>query len=85
MYVALGSLAILPAFLCWHLSQYSGLLTDFGTLVIINTLGGVIYATYILDKAIGMKIGVLGASHHTMHVLAVAGACIYEQGLVLAY
>jgi adiponectin receptor len=85
MYVALGSLAILPAFRCWHLGRYFGLLTDFGTLVIINTLGGVIYATHLLDTAIGMKIGVPGASHHTMHVLAVAGACVYEQGLVLAY
>ena len=32
-----------------------------------------------------MKIGVPGASYHTMHVLAVAGAYVYEQGLVLAY
>jgi adiponectin receptor len=84
-YVALGSLATLPAFRCWHLGQYFGLLTDFGTLVIINTLGGVIYATHLLDKVIGMKLGVPGASHHTMHVLAVAGAWVYEQGLMLAY
>jgi adiponectin receptor len=84
-YVALGSLATLPAFHCWHLGRYSSLLTDFGTLVIINTLGGVIYATHLLDKVIGMKLSVPGASHHTMHVLAVAGAWVYEQGLVLAY
>jgi adiponectin receptor len=84
-YAALGSLATFPAFRCWHLGRDFGLLTDFGTLVIINTLGGVIYATHLFDKAIGMKLGVLGASHQIMHILAVAGALAYEQGLLLAY
>jgi adiponectin receptor len=84
-YVALGSLATLPAFRCWHLSRDFGLLTAFGTLVVINTLGGAIYATHILDKAIKMKLGVPGASHYTMHILAVVGALVYEQGLLLAY
>ena len=32
-----------------------------------------------------MKIGVPGASHYIMHVLAVVGAYVYKQGLVLAY
>jgi adiponectin receptor len=84
-YVALGSLATLPAFRCWHLGRDFGLLTDFGTLVIINALGGVIYATHLLDKAIGMRFGVLGASHQIMHILAVAGALVYEQGLLSAH
>jgi adiponectin receptor len=84
-YVVLGSLATLPAFHCWHLSRDFGLLTAFGTLVIINTLGGAIYATHILDKAIEMKLSVLGASHYTMHILAVARALVYEQGLLSAY
>jgi adiponectin receptor len=85
MYVALGSLATLPAFHSWYLGWHFGLLTAFGTLVIINTLGGAIYATHILDKAIEMKLGVPGASHYTMHILAVAGALVYEQGLLSAY
>ena len=84
-YVILGSLATLPAFRCWHLGRDFGLLTDFGTLVIINTLGGAIYATHLLDKAVGMKLGMPGASHHAMHILAVAGALVYEQGLLSTY
>jgi adiponectin receptor len=84
-YVVLGSLATLPAFHCWYLGREFGLLTAFGTLFIINTLGGAIYATHILDKAIEMKLGVPGASHYTMHILAVAGAFVYEQGLLSAY
>jgi adiponectin receptor len=83
-YVALGSLATLPAFRCWYLGRDFGLLTAFGMLVVINTSGGAIYATQILDKAIKMKLGVPGASHYTMHVLAVVRALVYEQGLLLA-
>lgn len=84
-YVVLGSLAALPAFRCWHLGRDVGLISDFGLLVIINTSGGAIYATHLLDKAIEMKLGVPDASHLTMHVLAVVGALVYEQGLVSAY
>jgi hypothetical protein len=54
-------------------------------MVLINTSGGAIYATYLLDTAIGAKFGVLDASYLTMHILAVAGALFYEQGLMLAY
>jgi adiponectin receptor len=43
-------------------------------LTTINTLGGAIYATHLMDKAIGAKVGIPNASHNTMHVLAVAGA-----------
>jgi adiponectin receptor len=60
-YVALGSLATLPAFHCWYLhtpGRDNGLLSGFGMLIIINTLGGAIYATHLLDKAIRMKLGV---------------------------
>jgi adiponectin receptor len=84
-YVVLGSLATLPAFRCWHLGRNFGLISDFGLLVIINTSGGAIYATHLLDKAIEMKLGVPDASHLTMHVLAVVGALVYEQGLMSAY
>jgi adiponectin receptor len=84
-HIALGSLAALPAFRCWYLCQGFGLLTDFGTLVTINTLGGAIYATHVLDGVIGVKLGVPNASHNTMHVLAVAGALVYEQGLLSTY
>ena len=84
-YIALGSLAALPALRCWHLGRNFSLVADFGGMVILNTLGGAIYATHLLDKTIGLKVGVPDASHHTMHVLAVAGALVYEQGLMSAY
>ena len=84
-YAALGSLATLPAFHCYNLGRDFGLLTDFGTLVTINTFGGIIYATRLLDKEIEIKLGVLGASHQIMHILAVAGALVYEQGLLSAF
>lgn len=84
-YVILGSLAALPAFCCWYLSRYSGLVAYFGTMVIINTSGGAIYATHFLDTAIEMKLGVPDASHLTIHILAVAGALVCERGLMSAY
>jgi adiponectin receptor len=84
-YIVLGSLAALPALRCWYLGRDFGLLNDFVTMVTINTLGGAIYATHLLDKAIGVKLGVPNASHNTMHVLAVAGAMVYEQGLLSTY
>jgi adiponectin receptor len=84
-YVVLGSLAALPAFRRWHLGGDFGLITDFRMMVIINTLGGAIYATHLLDRGIEMKLGVPDASHVTMHFLAVAGALVYEQGLMSAY
>jgi adiponectin receptor len=84
-YVALGSLAALPAVRCWYIGRDFGLLTDFGMLVTINTMGGAIYATHLLDKAVGVKLGIPTASHNTMHILAVAGALVYEQGLLSTY
>jgi adiponectin receptor len=84
-YVVLGSLAALPAFRRWHLGGDFDLITNFRMMVIINTLGGAIYATHLLDRGIEMKLGVPDASHVTMHFLAVAGALVYEQGLTSAY
>lgn len=84
-YIILGSLAALPAFRCWYLSRDFGLVTNFGMMVLINTLGGAVYATHLLDTAIRMALGVPDASHLIMHILAVAGALFYEQGLISAY
>jgi adiponectin receptor len=84
-HVAFGSLAALPAVRCWYLGRNIGLLGDFGMMVTINTLGGAIYATHLLDDAIGAKLGIPNASHNTMHVLAVTGALVYEQGLLSTY
>ncbi|KAF2844093.1 hypothetical protein T440DRAFT_523763 [Plenodomus tracheiphilus IPT5] len=65
--------------------QCMGLLADFVTMIVINGSGGAIYATHFLDERIKKKLGVPGASHQVMHVLAVVGALIYERGLMLAY
>jgi adiponectin receptor len=54
-------------------------------LTTINTLGGAIYATHLIDKAIGAKVGIPNASHNIMHVLVVTGALVYEQGLLSTY
>jgi adiponectin receptor len=62
-----------------------GLLADFVTMIVINGSGGAIYATHFLDERIKKKLGVPGASHQVMHVLAVVGALVYERGLMLAY
>jgi adiponectin receptor len=84
-YVILGGLAVIPAFRCWYLDEGFHLVADFGMMAIINTSGGAIYATRPWDQAIEMKLGLPDVSHLTMHVLAVAGATIYEKGLMLAY
>jgi adiponectin receptor len=84
-YAIFGSVAAIPAFRCWYLDEGFRLIAAFGTMAIINTSGGTVYATRLLDQAIGMKLGLPDVSHLTMHVLAVAGAMVYERGLMLAY
>ena len=87
-HMALGGLAAVPGLRCWHLhklGQHVELLREFWTLVAINSMGGGIYATHILDKAIGMELGLPDASHHVMHVMVVAGAWIYGQGLLAVF
>lgn len=84
-YVVFGSFAALPTFRRWHLGGDFHLMTDFGVMMIINTLGGAIYASRLLENAIETKLGVPDASHLTMHILVVAGALVYEEGLMSAY
>ena len=84
-HMALGGLAAVPGLRCWHLhkqGQYVELLKEFWSLVAINGTGGVIYATHLLDKAIGMELGLPDTSHHVMHVMVVVGAWIYGQSLL---
>lgn len=84
IHVALGGLAALPGLHFWWINNLdlpSRLLIHFGVLVTMNSIGGGIYATHLLDKAVWIKLGMPDASHHVMHVMAVAGACIYERSL----
>ncbi|KAF2633132.1 hypothetical protein BU25DRAFT_327272, partial [Macroventuria anomochaeta] len=84
-HIAFGGLAAVPGLRCWHLhkqGQHVQLLKEFWSLVAINSTGGGIYATHLLDKAIGMELGLPDASHHVMHVMVFAGAWIYGRGLL---
>jgi adiponectin receptor len=81
----LGEIAILPGLRRWYLYLVNGsirLLIHFGALVVWNSMGGVVYATHVLDKVIGKRFGMLGVSHHAMHIIVVVGMCMYEQGLL---
>jgi adiponectin receptor len=87
-HMLLGGLAVLPGLRHWHLhasDRHAGLLTNFWGLIITNSIGGGIYATHLLDKAMGMDLGLPDMSHHVMHVMVVAGAWIYERGLLSTY
>lgn len=87
-HVIMGSVAAIPALRCWYLhelGQDMGFFADFAAMVVVNASGGAIYATKLLDETIKKTLGVPGASHQVMHVLAVVGALIYERGLMLAY
>jgi adiponectin receptor len=86
--MTLGVVAAMPGLYCWYLHAQGRrveLLGEFWTLVIINSFGGSIYATRLLDKAIGMDLGLPDISHHVMHVAAIAGAWTYQRGLVAVY
>ena len=76
-HIALGRLAAVLGLYCWHLhklGQHVKLLREFWTLVAINSTGGGIYATHLLNKAIRIELGLLDASHYVMHVMVVARA-----------
>jgi adiponectin receptor len=71
-----------PLLRCLHAQgQRIELLEEFWSLVIMNGFGGSIYATHLLDKAIGKDLRLPDISHHVMHVTAVAGAWTYQQEL----
>ncbi len=87
-HMAFGAVAAMPWLRCWYLhaqGQRVELLEEFRNLVIMNSFGGSIYATHLLDKAIGMDLGLPDISHHVMHVTAVAGAWTYQRGLLAVY
>lgn len=87
-HVMMGSIAAVPALRCWHLhapGQDTGCLAEFVVMTVVNGSGGAIYATNLLDETIERKLGVPGASHQAMHVLAIVGALIYTRGLMRVY
>lgn len=88
-HAVLGALAALPALQCKYQAQttcpISGLLAAFIELFVANSIGGALYATSILDDAIGKELGMPDASHHAMHIVVLFGAWKYQQGLLKAY
>lgn len=87
-HIALGALATLPALWAWlqrSQGQLVGLLEDFTWLLLANSVGGAIYASNMLDKAVGMDVGLPDLSHHVMHVLVIVGASVYKQGILSLY
>ncbi|KAF3037151.1 hypothetical protein E8E11_005042 [Didymella keratinophila] len=87
-HIALGALAALPALRAWlqrSQDKPAALLKGFAWLFLANSAGGGIYASHLLDKAVGMDMGLPDVSHHVMHVLVVAGALVYAQGILSRY
>jgi adiponectin receptor len=88
IHIALGALAAIPALRVWlqrSQDQQVELLADFAWLFLLNGAGGSIYASHVLDKTVGMDIGMPDLSHHVMHVLVILGASIYKQGILSLY
>ncbi|KAF2185383.1 hypothetical protein K469DRAFT_577154, partial [Zopfia rhizophila CBS 207.26] len=45
-------------------------------------VGGVIYATDLLERALRGTFHIPGASHQVMHVVVIFGAWIYREGIL---
>lgn len=87
-HITLGALAVLPALRVWlqrSQDKPAALLEGFAWLILANSAGGGIYASRLLDKAVGMDMGLPDMSHLVMHVLVVAGALAYVQGILSRY
>lgn len=87
-HVAFGVVAAMPGLRCWLLhaqGQRVELLEAFWSLVMVNGFGASIYATCLLDKALGINLDFPDISHQIMHVAAVAGGWTYQQRLSAVY
>jgi channel protein (hemolysin III family) len=80
-HIAFGALCTWPALDYWHnKGSDQNILTAFINLVAINSIGGWIFATEVLDP-LGKCLGLLDFSHAVMHVVVIYGARRY--GLAL--
>jgi adiponectin receptor len=86
-YFALGFAACLPAL---HLLIYVDgqalhqrtVLASYRNLIILNSLGGLFYATRIPERFYRKIFDIYGSSHQVMHVLVICGALLYQTGLL---
>ncbi|KAH7111771.1 hemolysin-III related-domain-containing protein [Dendryphion nanum] len=76
--IAFGCSTILPT----AFDPNPDLLQSFWGLVMVNTLGGAVYATNTVDRAFWNNPTNEKLSHATMHVLFVLGTRIYYHGLL---
>ena len=85
-----GALASLPALHCAsgvaHRSSRAQqqLLSSFATFVVLNTAGGVIYATGVIEQITQLQSAsttTVGTSHQVMHLFAIAGSWVFKQGI----
>jgi adiponectin receptor len=86
IHTVFGSFATLPAFhYCCFRSRGihdTELLRAFWSLVVMNCIGGGVYATRLFERAFGEWVNMLDMSHYTMHGTVVYGAWIYYCGLL---
>lgn len=89
VHVTFGGLSALPALDFWYQpfgkGQDRGLFRSFLGLILINSLGGVFYATDLLDTPLGGYLSLADVSHGVMHIMTVYGAWTYQQGLMKAH
>jgi adiponectin receptor len=81
MHIAFGALSTWPALDYWHNREgEQEILRAFVSLVVINSIGGWIFATELLDP-VGRRLGLPDFSHAVMHVVVVYGARRYGRTL----
>lgn len=82
-----GSLASLPALHCasdiFHQSSQAKaeLLRSFGTFLLLNGIGGMIYATKLIERITEVDPLPSGASHQVMHFSSIGATWIFRKGI----
>ena len=86
LHVTFRALSTLPAldywYFCFCKPRKLEVLWPFLILVIINSIGGGIYATKSLDNSVGKWLGLPDISHNIMHIMAIIGGRIFQKGLI---
>lgn len=86
-YFALGFTAFLPVihlliFVDEQVLYQRTILEPYRNLTVLNSLGGIFYATRIPGRFYRNIFDVYGSSHQVMHVMVICGALLYQTGLL---
>jgi adiponectin receptor len=86
-YFALGFTAFLPATHLLILVDEQALyqrtvLASYRNLTVLNSLGGLFYATRIPERFYRKAFDIYGSSHQVMHVMVICGSLLYQTGLL---